>query len=319
MNVWVKKEHIMMMWVCLIPFSSSLGTMPLEHSLLHFLDGVTCALDGTTIWEMMLIRQGIHKIQYGTLDKETNAYKGSYFFQETFYSLKLLAAREAALKQEYNQKKNELDKHFIDDEAKADCVQELMEMEQVLEEKFQEECEEQLKVVERTLENDDAVVQEQLLLQESLYRSYQHELYSQEESIIQKYILNKDAYHDAFFRVQRDYEIVEQDLAEVFMRIKYDVLKVLAPFKQKMSLAKKFLEQLVGEFCRKHQRNKSFLVRWTMIADDQEFVIFNRAMTSCALLDEFCSDLRDFLKDVIESCPKGWQQFLELSKPKVGL
>lgn len=57
-------------------------------------------------------------------------------------------------------------------------------------------------------------------------------------------------------------------------------------------------------------------MHWTMIADGQEFVIFNKTMTSCKILDEFCYDLTGFLKDVIESCPKGWQQFLELSQPK---
>jgi hypothetical protein len=300
--------------LCIVTFA--VGAMPLTNPILKFLDGIKFAIDGTTIWEMMIIRHGIKKIQYGVLDKETGSYGGMYLFQGIYHSLHSLAELARALEEERAQQKSQLEQQFIDAQARVACLEELTTMTTTLEEKFLQDCDEQLCVIERTLEQDESIVDEQILMQESLYRSYQHEIQHQEELIIQKYITNQEAYHDAYMRVQQEYEDTEKDLARVFTRVKHDVLNVLAPFRKKMALAKKFLHQLVYEFCRKHKLSSSFLLHWTTIADGHEFVIFNRTMTDCKILDAFCCDLTSFLKDVIESCPKGWQQFLELSKTK---
>ena len=100
------------------------------------------------------------------------------------------------------------------------------------------------------------------------------------------------------------------------LRVKADVLKILLPFKDKIRGAKKFLYKLVQEFCQKRGRGRSFLLQWASVEPGTEFAAFDKTMQNFKNLDDFCSDLTQFLKDVIDSCPKGWQQFLELSKPK---
>ncbi len=312
----IEKRGWLLFFIGLCIATFAVGATPLTNPILKFLDGITFAIDGTTIWEMMVIRHGVKKILYGVLNKETGSYEGVYLFQDGYHSLHSLAEFERTLEEKRAYQKNQLDQQFIDAQAHAACLEELSTMTTTLEEKFLQDCEEQLCVIERTLEQDESIVREQILLQESLYRSYQHEIEHQEELIIEKYITNKEAYHDASMRVQQEYEVIENELAEIFTQIKQDVLNVLAPFRKKMELAKKFLQKLVDEFCRNHKRGSSFLIHWTMIADGQEFVIFNRTMTGCNILNAFCYDLTSFLKDIIESCPKGWQQFLELSHQK---
>lgn len=246
MKMREKKGFVLLFVVCIMTFL--LEAPPLTNPVLKLLDGIKFALDGTTIWEMMVIRHGIKKIQYGVLDKETGSYDGKYLFGETLHSLHALAELERGLEKEHEQKKNQLEHQFIDAEAHITCLEELTTMTTNLEEKFQQDCQEQLHVIERTLEQDESVVREQILLQELLYREYQHEIRCQEEHIIQKYITNKEAYHDEYVRIQQEYEMIEKEIANVFTGIKQDVLNVLAPFRKKWYWQKNSYSNLFKSF-----------------------------------------------------------------------
>ncbi len=292
-----------------------LGPPPLTNAVLKLLDGIPFALDGATIWDMMRIRHGIKKVQFGMLNPEKNIYEGKYVFQGKRYTLHTLAEYERMNDAAYYAKKYELECRYIDKMAYEQYQEELAEALAVLEKKFEEECCERQEVVERTLE-DEHVVREQISMEEALYESYQNAVVEQEEMLKRAYIQDIEGYEEAYTSLQKEHAIYREDLAPVFIIVKEDVLKILQPFSKKMTGAKKFLFKLVEEFCQKRNRPKSFLLQWSTIADGQEFVIFNKTMTSCKVLDEFSTDLTHFLKDVIDSCPRGWQQFLELSKPK---
>lgn len=320
MEKYIRKHYIMCS--VLFYFSSAIivgavivGVPPLSNAVLKLLDGIPFALDGATIWDMMRIRHGIKKVQFGMLNPETKTYEGKYVFQGRRYTLHSLAEYERATDAAYYTKKYALECHYIDKNAYEQYQEELAEVLEALEKKFEDECLERQEVVERTVE-DEHVVREQISMEEALYVQYQDEITEQEETLKRSYIQDIDGYEAAYTKLKKEHDAYRDDLAPVFMVAKEDVLKILQPFSKKMMGAKKFLFKLVEEFCQKRNRPKSFLLHWSTIADGQEFVIFNKTMTSCKILDEFSTDLTNFLKDVIDSCPRGWQQFLELSKPK---
>lgn len=308
------RKGIVCCFLVLMVSLSGLKSAPLENAVLKLLDGIPFALDGATIWDMMRIRHGIKKIQYGMLNPATNNYEGKYAFQGQRYTLHSLAEYERDTDKEYYAKKYELELSHMDKDTYKQYQDELSEMLIAMEEKFIQENMEQKEVVERTLDED--IVHEQISMEEALYEQYCNEIIEQEELLKRSYIKEFDSYEAEYKKLKQKYVAYREDLSNVFMQIKEDYLKILAPFSKKMSGAKKFLYKLVEEFCHKRNRPKSFLLSWSTVAEGQEFVIFNKTMTSCKILDEFSTDLTSFLKDVIDSCPKGWQQFLELSKPK---
>lgn len=183
------------------------GATPLTNGILKLIDGVPFAVDGYMIWNMMRIRYGIKRVQFGVIDKETQKLDGLYSFDNKRHTLHSLSKLEIS-------------------------------------------CDE----------------------------------------------------NTAF--------------NECFILVKADVLEILLPFKDQIRGAKKFLYKLVQEFCQKRRRGRSFLLQWASVEPGTEFAAFDKTMQNFKDLDDFCGDLTQFLKDVIDSCPKGWQQFLELSKPK---
>lgn len=314
MNIHSKKYTFFLIMFFLSTISLIMAP-PLTNAVLKLLDGVPFALDGATIWDMMRIRYGIKKIQVGIFNSETKEFEGTYLFQGKLCSLHALAVHERTVDSTYNTKKIELESLYIGESDYALYCDELKEAQKELEKKYHEDHLELQQVVERTLE-DEHVVHEQLLMQETFNNDLQYALCEQEELIKSNYIQDLDAYKQAMSVLKKEQDAYQQELAPVFIKVKEDVLKVLAPFSKKIKGAKKFLYKLVEEFCQKRQKPQSFLLNWATIADGQEFVIFNKTMTNCNMLDSFSTDLTMFLKDVIDSCPKGWQQFLELSKPK---
>jgi hypothetical protein len=69
---------------------------------------------------------------------------------------------------------------------------------------------------------------------------------------------------------------------------------------------------LIGESCEKHNRSNSLLLDWARIEGDDETESFNKQVTNFTIFHEFCTDLVNFLEDLIRSCPKAQQQFKKL-------
>lgn len=300
----------------LMMFIALSNATPLNNPILKLLDGIPFALDGATIWDMMRIRLNIKKIQFGVLNQETQHYQGKYFFKGAWCTLHDLAEYEIKMDMEFQARSSELDMRFMNEHEYQQFQQELLEILEKLEQQYEQEYTQQQEVIERTLEEETQSLHEQLTSEEVLYERYRLEALEREEYIKRAYVHDYEQYQEEAQVLKAEQELYRKELEPIFIMAKEDVLKVLTPFSKKISGAKKFLYKLVEEFSQKRHKPKSFLLNWSTIPDGHEFVIFNKTMVNCKILDEFATDLTLFLKDVIESCPKGWQQFLELSKPK---
>lgn len=87
----------------------------------------------------------------------------------------------------------------------------------------------------------------------------------------------------------------------------------MAPFLAHARGAKEPMFMLISESCTKRNRVNSLLFNWTKSNED-EMVGFDKAVTSFALFDEFCSDLITFLGDLVQNCPKARAQFEQLKQ-----
>lgn len=73
--------------------------------------------------------------------------------------------------------------------------------------------------------------------------------------------------------------------------------------------AKKILIELIQEDCAKRNRSDSFLLDWAKTKEGLEPAAFDNHIQSFNDYYHFCTDLANFLLDMIHSCPKAEKQF----------
>lgn len=73
--------------------------------------------------------------------------------------------------------------------------------------------------------------------------------------------------------------------------------------------AKNILVILIQEFCQKRNRLDSLLLEWAKTKEGHETTMFEQRITSFTDYYHFCTDLVNFLLDMIHSCPKAEAQF----------
>lgn len=133
----------------------------------------------------------------------------------------------------------------------------------------------------------------------------------QTKELVKKYTLSNQRYglHDlALMEKQLNSGLnpLQQELLET---IKDEFLGKTKVFIAQIRLLKKYVVELIDEWCERRNRADSFLLRWNSQTsnEEEEFHIHVRSFVK---LDQFLSDLRLFLTDLIHSCPKAWQDFL---------
>jgi hypothetical protein len=89
---------------------------------------------------------------------------------------------------------------------------------------------------------------------------------------------------------------------------KDDFKRINEPYLESIKGTKSMMISLVEESCHKHDRMMSFLMKWAHVAEGQELESFEENITNLRELDMFCTDLTNFMDDVIHSCPKGCAQ-----------
>lgn len=107
--------------------------------------------------------------------------------------------------------------------------------------------------------------------------------------------------------------IKQEDLKILLAEAKQNFISLVAPFFAHARGAKEPIFMLISESCSKRNRADSLLLNWAKSSED-EIVSFNKVVTSFALFDEFCSDLINFLGDLVASCPKARAQFEQLKQ-----
>ncbi len=109
---------------------------------------------------------------------------------------------------------------------------------------------------------------------------------------------------------------ISKDLNVLLLDVIEDFIKIAQPFMDQARGAKPVTLQFMEEWAEKHNKKDSTLLNWAKEKEGQEFDILRQDTTSFIKLEQFCIDLVSFLSDLIQSCPRGWQQFLELQKKK---
>lgn len=75
---------------------------------------------------------------------------------------------------------------------------------------------------------------------------------------------------------------------------------------------KKLILRLITECCEKRGLGNSFLLTWGETSLEEEAANFHRGILSFTDFDKFLSHLTIFMKDLIYSCPKAFEQFNQL-------
>jgi hypothetical protein len=73
--------------------------------------------------------------------------------------------------------------------------------------------------------------------------------------------------------------------------------------------AKNILIVLIQEDCEKRNRPESLLLEWAKTKEGHETTMFEQRINSFHDYYHFCTDLVNFLLDLIHSCPKAENQF----------
>lgn len=105
-----------------------------------------------------------------------------------------------------------------------------------------------------------------------------------------------------------------QELQKCFLQAKNDVRKTFEPFLESIQKTKYYMTKLIEESCRKRKNMDSYLLNWAEEKPGAEEKSFNNNINTLEDLNKFCSDLLNFLGDMVRSCPKAQKQFVQRVK-----
>lgn len=100
-----------------------------------------------------------------------------------------------------------------------------------------------------------------------------------------------------------------QQLQELLLVVKKDFEKATAPFIEQADGGKKQMIMLIEESCQKRNRGDSLLLSWAHAKAGEETKIFHEKVVTFEKMDLFCSDLINFISDMLRSLPKAEAQF----------
>jgi len=103
-----------------------------------------------------------------------------------------------------------------------------------------------------------------------------------------------------------------QKLNPVLKLAKEDFIKWVMQFLGESRGAKLQMFMLIDESCRKRKRYDSLLLRWANAPEGEEEHQFEKDIANFQVFDVFCTDLVNFLEDLMNSCPKAKAQFQEI-------
>lgn len=102
-----------------------------------------------------------------------------------------------------------------------------------------------------------------------------------------------------------------KELGELLKIMHSDFKKLVDPLMGDAQTSKEPLTILIEEECNARGRQNSLLLDWVKL-DANEWDSFDQNITSFAVFDRFCSDLINFISDLVYNCKKGRAQFEKL-------
>lgn len=122
------------------------------------------------------------------------------------------------------------------------------------------------------------------------------------------YGVHELAYIEQQAKLRSDIETIDE-LKQVLILAKKDFLNKVKPYMATARGAKKPMFMLIKESCKKRNRSDSILLRWGAAREEDEERQFEHDIVGFGIFDVFCTDLMNFMEDVIRSCPKALEQF----------
>jgi hypothetical protein len=125
-----------------------------------------------------------------------------------------------------------------------------------------------------------------------------------------KQLVNVEKNINSFDKNSRD------EFYRVFEQAREDFIKINEPYLDQVQAGKLITLKFMEEWATKHDREDTYLLAWAKEKPTHEFESFRQKIITFELLDTFCNDLISFISDLIRSCPRAWQQFIELQQKK---
>ncbi len=109
---------------------------------------------------------------------------------------------------------------------------------------------------------------------------------------------------------------LQVELQKLLGGAKTDFTEWNRPFMTQIQGIKDKILELMHDSCRQRQipTKDSFLLKWANTREGDEEIEFRRDINSFNDLDRLLEELCNFMFDLINSCPKGFAQYVELEK-----
>ncbi len=101
----------------------------------------------------------------------------------------------------------------------------------------------------------------------------------------------------------------QEELAQLLEQAKDDFIITSDEFRIMIAGQKPTMAMLVKDSCTKRNRLDSLLLKWSELSEDEEIPVFRKNVPNFAVLKSFYLDLLNFLKDLVDNCPKAHRQF----------
>ncbi len=115
-------------------------------------------------------------------------------------------------------------------------------------------------------------------------------------------------------KIKNEIKIVENDLCELNKLLKQmhaEFKQLVDPLMGNAQNSKEPLTIIIEEECYARGRQDSLLLDWVKL-DSDEWDSFGDKVTSFEVFDQFCTDLINFISDLVYNCKKGRAQFEKL-------
>ena len=105
----------------------------------------------------------------------------------------------------------------------------------------------------------------------------------------------------------------KQNLNIALEKAKTDFIEKVKPFIKGVQKTKSLVVNLLKESCEKRDIMDSIMMKWLSANGNEEYV-FKTSVNDCQTYAIFLQQVKDFLLDLVESCPIGYEQFKDLIK-----
>lgn len=109
-------------------------------------------------------------------------------------------------------------------------------------------------------------------------------------------------------KLEKNNPSLREELNKLLYKIREEFIIITDPFVAESKGTKQQMMILITESCKKRKRMNSLLLNWH---EDNEKESLIKNATSFKIFDQFCTDLSNFLKDLVISCPKAFHKFKE--------